>query len=150
MTEENATPFWKAKTLGEMTPAEWEALCDGCGRCCLVKLEDADTGEIVHTRVACRLLDIGTCRCSDYEARHEQVPDCVQLTEEGAQTLSWLPETCAYRLVALGLDLEWWHPLVAGNAEAIHEAGVSVRVYAVSEKKVKDGKYEKFLLRWED
>lgn len=133
-----------------MSREEWEALCDGCGRCCLVKLEDADTGEIVHTRVACRLLNIGTCRCSNYDGRQSKVSDCVQLTVEGARELSWLPETCAYRLVAQGKDLEWWHPLVSGSAEAMHEAGVSVRAYAISEKKVKNGKYERFLLKWED
>jgi uncharacterized protein len=150
MPEQSALPYWKLKSLTEMSSVEWEALCDGCARCCLVKLEDEDTGEIVHTRVACRLLNIGTCRCSNYEERREQVPDCVELTEEGARTLSWLPETCAYRLLALGQDLEWWHPLVAGSPDAPHEAGVSVRAYAISEKKVKNGKYERFLLKWED
>ena len=143
------TPFWKRKRLDEMTPEEWESLCDGCGRCCLVKLEDADTGDIIHTRVACLLLNIGTCRCTDYPRRHEQVPDCVQLTPEGAATLEWLPETCAYRLLARGEDLGWWHPLVAGDATAVHEAGISIRRYAISEKRVKNGNYERFLLRWE-
>lgn len=150
MPEQDDLPFWKQKRLSEMSPAEWEALCDGCGRCCLVKLEDEDTGEIVHTRVACRLLNIGTCRCSNYEGRRQLVSDCVQLTEEDARTLPWLPETCAYRLVALGLDLEWWHPLVAGDSNVLHEAGVSVRAYAISEKKVKNGKYERYLLKWVD
>jgi uncharacterized cysteine cluster protein YcgN (CxxCxxCC family) len=137
-------------TLSEMPPAEWEALCDGCGRCCLLKLEDEDTGETVYTRVACRLLDIATCRCSDYEGRREHVPDCVQLTEKSARTLPWLPETCAYRRVALGQDLDWWHPLVAGDADVLHEAGVSVRDYAVSEDKVGEGGLERFLLKWVD
>jgi uncharacterized cysteine cluster protein YcgN (CxxCxxCC family) len=146
---ENEQPFWKAKSLDEMTPGEWEALCDGCGRCCLVKLEDADTGEIVHTRVACRLLDIGSCRCTDYAGRRSQVPDCVQLTSEGAKSLTWLPETCAYRLIAHGEELPWWHPLVAGDADAVHEAGVSVRAYAISERKIKQNRYERYLLHWE-
>lgn len=133
-----------------MTPAEWEALCDGCGRCCLIKLEDEDTGEIVHTRVACRLMDIETCRCSKYEERWDHVPDCIQVTEENARTLPWLPETCAYRLVALGYDLEWWHPLVAGSAGVVHESGVSVREYAISEDDVPDGEFENYLLKWVD
>lgn len=142
-------PFWKRKSLEELTPDEWESLCDGCGRCCLVKLEDADTGEIVHTRVSCRLLDIGTCSCTNYAERHKHVPDCVQLTPEGARTLEWLPETCAYRLVACGEDLAWWHPLVTGNSDIVHKSGVSVRSYAISEKRVKNGKFERFLMRWE-
>jgi uncharacterized cysteine cluster protein YcgN (CxxCxxCC family) len=141
-------PFWKRKRLGEMTPEEWESLCDGCGRCCLLKLEDEDTQEILYTRLACKLLDIGTCRCGSYETRHQKVPDCVRLTPESAGTLEWLPPTCAYRLVANGEDLAWWHPLVSGNAETVHEAGISVRDFAVSEKKVKNGRFERFLLKW--
>jgi uncharacterized cysteine cluster protein YcgN (CxxCxxCC family) len=142
------SPFWKRKTLEEMTTEEWESLCDGCGRCCLIKLEDEDTGEIVHTRAACRLLNLRTCQCMDYAARLEKVPDCVSLTPEGARNLEWLPPTCAYRLVARGEDLAWWHPLVSGSAKTVHEAGISVRDFAVSEKRVK-GKFERFLLKWE-
>jgi uncharacterized cysteine cluster protein YcgN (CxxCxxCC family) len=141
-------PFWKQKTLHEMTLAEWESLCDGCGRCCLIKLEDEDTAEIVHTRVACRLLNIRTCRCRDYGNRHVKVEDCVSLTPDKARDLEWLPETCAYRLVARGEDLEWWHPLISGSADTVHEAGISVREFAISERRVKDG-YERFLLKWE-
>jgi uncharacterized protein len=124
MPERSHLPYWKQMTLSEMPPAEWEALCDGCGRCCLLKLEDEGTGETVYTRVACRLLDIATCRCPDYEGRREHVPDCVELTEKSARTLPWLSETCACRRVALGQDLDWWHPLIAGSADVVHEAGV--------------------------
>jgi uncharacterized cysteine cluster protein YcgN (CxxCxxCC family) len=142
------SPFWKQKTLEEMTAEEWESLCDGCGRCCLIKLEDEDTAEIVYTRAACELLNLRTCRCMDYPGRFAKVPDCVSLTPEGARELNWLPETCAYRLVARGEDLAWWHPLVSGDADTVHQAGISVRGVAVSEKRVK-GRYERYLLKWE-
>jgi hypothetical protein len=141
-------PFWKRKRLGEMTPEEWESLCDGCGRCCLLKLEDEDTQEVVYTRLACKLLDIGTCRCGSYETRHQKVPDCVRLTPESAGTLEWLPPSCAYRLVANGEELAWWHPLVSGDPETVHQAGISVRDFAISEKKVRKGRFERFLLKW--
>jgi uncharacterized cysteine cluster protein YcgN (CxxCxxCC family) len=141
-------PFWKRKRLGEMTPEEWESLCDGCGRCCLLKLEDEDTEEIVYTRIACKLLDIGTCRCGSYETRHKKVPDCVRLTPESAGTLEWLPPSCASRLVANGEDLAWWHPLLSGDPETVHQAGISVRDFAISEKKVRKGRFERFLLKW--
>ena len=116
-----------------MTAAEWESLCDGCGRCCLNKLEDIDTGRIEWTDVACRLLDGESCRCRNYK-RRRLVPDCVQLTPESVRALSWLPPTCAYRLVEEGRDLYWWHPLVSGDPESVHDAGISVRARTVSEK----------------
>lgn len=129
--------FWRKKTLAEMAPDEWEALCDGCGKCCMLKLEDEDTGEIHTTNVACKLLDRRTCRCKDYPARFAKVPDCVQLTPDLAGELSWLPRTCAYRLVAEGRDLQDWHPLKSGDPQTVHAAGVSVRGFAVSERSVR-------------
>jgi uncharacterized cysteine cluster protein YcgN (CxxCxxCC family) len=120
-------PFWKRKSLEEMTAPEWESLCDGCARCCLVKLEDEDTGMIYPTDVGCALLDGGSCRCRSYADRQEKVGDCVRLTPQTIRELSWLPPTCAYRLLAQGRDLYWWHPLVSGDPESVHAAGVSVR-----------------------
>ncbi|OYX75798.1 MAG: hypothetical protein B7Y95_00690 [Rhizobiales bacterium 32-66-11] len=122
-----AVPFWRAKSLAHMNPTEWESLCDGCGRCCLVKLEDEDSGDIAYTDVVCRLFETHSCHCSDYPNRQEQVSDCVRLTPEAVAELSWLPPTCAYRLLDEGKDLPWWHPLVSGSAETVHEAGISVR-----------------------
>jgi len=139
-------PFWRTRSLAEMSEAEWESLCDGCGLCCLNKLEDEDTGEILFTRAACRYLDIGSCRCRDYANRHANVPDCVRLTPQKLHRLHWLPETCAYRLVAEGRDLPWWHPLISGDPETVHEAGISVRGRAVSEDGVED--FEDYVIRW--
>ena len=131
-------PYWRTKTLEEMTRAEWEALCDGCARCCLIKLEDDDTGEIAYTDIACRLLDIGTCRCTRYRKRLRLVPQCVELTPAEVRKLDWLPSTCAYRLVAEGRDLAWWHPLVSGDPETVHKAGISVRGRVVPERRGDD------------
>jgi uncharacterized cysteine cluster protein YcgN (CxxCxxCC family) len=121
------SPFWKSKPLEAMSPAEWESLCDGCARCCLVKLEDEDSGEIAYTDVGCTLLDGRSCRCRDYANRQAKIADCVRLTPESVRTLSWLPPTCAYRLLAEGEDLYWWHPLVSGDPESVHAAGISVQ-----------------------
>ena len=139
-------PFWQVKALEEMSFEEWESLCDGCARCCLVKLEDDDTGEVYQTRLACRLLDLGTCRCSDYPHRHARVPDCVAIDAAKARTLAWLPETCAYRLIGEGKDLYWWHPLVSGDPETVHTSGVSVRGWARSEAKVKPEQVERYII----
>ena len=141
-------PFWKRKTLAQMTPEEWESLCDGCGRCCLIKLEDEDTGEIVHTRVACELLNIGNCHCTDYQRRQEKIPDCVKLATHTVEELGWMPESCAYRLISNGEDLAWWHPLISGSLETVHEAGISIRDFAISETRVKDKAFEKYILKF--
>jgi uncharacterized cysteine cluster protein YcgN (CxxCxxCC family) len=122
----SAAPFWK-KPLESLTRGQWEALCDGCGRCCLVKLEDEDDGRIHHTSIGCRLLDKKSCQCSDYVGRKAKVPDCIKLTPRRVREIPWLPPTCAYRLVAEGKDLPWWHYLVSGSRETVHKAGVSVR-----------------------
>jgi uncharacterized cysteine cluster protein YcgN (CxxCxxCC family) len=141
-----AAPFWRAKTLGEMSRAEWESLCDGCGRCCLHKLRDAVTEELGWTNVACRLLDTHSCRCSDYANRRARVPDCVRLTPKRVATIDWLPPSCAYRLVHEGKDLPWWHPLVSGSAETVHEAGISVRGRAISEGEA--GNLQDHIVTW--
>lgn len=120
-------PFWKTKSLEEMSAAEWESLCDGCGKCCLSKLEDEDTGDIHWTSVVCRLFDADKCRCKDYVNRNARVSDCVRLTPANVRTIAWLPKTCAYRLVARGEALPAWHPLVTGDSESVHRAGISVR-----------------------
>ncbi|MGE5546655.1 MAG: YcgN family cysteine cluster protein [Solirubrobacterales bacterium] len=131
-----------------MSEAEWEALCDGCGKCCLHKLEDEDTGEIAYTNVACRLLNLGTCRCKDYDNRKRHVPDCVRLDPAQVGFLTWLPTTCAYRLLAEGQDLPWWHPLVSGDPNTVHQAGVSVRGRVIAENRA--GPLEHHIVEWVD
>src|SRR5436853_208467 len=141
--------FWKTKTLEEMSSAEWESLCDGCARCCLEKLEDEDTGRIYFTHVSCRLLDAGLCACKDYPNRSEQVPDCVRLTPQNVRTLNWLPPSCGYKLVAEGRDLYWWHPLISGDPDTVHEAGVSVRGRVQgTETEIADEDLEDHIVQW--
>jgi hypothetical protein len=129
-----------------MSPDEWEQLCDNCGRCCLHKLEDEDTGQIVQTNVACRLLNLETCRCSRYGERKRLVPDCVVLSLENVRELPWMPSTCAYRLVAEGQDLRWWHPLVSGDPKTVHQAGIAVTEIAISERQAQD--LEEHVIDW--
>jgi uncharacterized cysteine cluster protein YcgN (CxxCxxCC family) len=126
-------PFWRRKTLSEMTAQEWESLCDGCGLCCLVRFEEEDTGEIIPTRVHCKLFDAQACVCTDYARRRAQVPDCVKLTPGNIDQLPWMPKSCAYRRLHEGRDLADWHPLVSGDPESVHRAGVSVRGQTISE-----------------
>jgi uncharacterized protein len=118
-----------------MTPSEWESLCDGCGKCCLHKLQFEDTGELAYTNVACRLLDLKTCRCRRYAQRQRYVPDCVRLDPQNVGELDWMPSTCAYRLVAEGKDLPSWHPLVSGDPQSVHDAGISIRGRAIPEER---------------
>lgn len=129
-----------------MSRSEWESLCDGCGKCCLHKLEDEDTGRIHYTNVACRLLNLGTCRCKDYDDRKRHVPDCVQLTADDIRKLKWLPSTCAYRLLAEDKPLPWWHPLVSGDPDTVHKAGISVRGRSVAENRA--GPLHHHIVKW--
>jgi uncharacterized cysteine cluster protein YcgN (CxxCxxCC family) len=141
-----ALPFWKTKPLHGMSRAEWESLCDGCGRCCLHKLRDEDTEKLAFTEVACRMLDTHSCLCKDYPNRKRHVPDCVKLTPAKVAQVDWLPPSCAYRLVAEGRDLFWWHPLISGDPETVHSSGASVRDRAVPERKA--GALEDHVVRW--
>lgn len=129
-----------------MTHEEWESLCDGCGKCCLHKLEDEDTSEIYYTNVACRLLNLDTCRCTNYPERTRLVPECLELKQHEITEFVWLPSTCAYRLVSEGADLPQWHPLVSGNVTSVENAGVSIRSYAIPESEADD--LEDHVIEW--
>ncbi|MBC7662147.1 MAG: YcgN family cysteine cluster protein [Chitinophagaceae bacterium] len=146
MKNTETLPFWKEKSLEQMSTTEWESLCDGCGKCCLHKIEDEDTGEIAYTNVACRLLDSKSCRCSNYSKRIHFVKDCQVLNPKKVRRLNWLPSTCAYKIVAEGRDLPSWHPLISGTRDSVHKAGVSVKNKIVSEDHVKD--LEDFVVDW--
>ncbi len=143
-------PFWKTKGLADMSREEWESLCDRCGRCCLHKLEDDETGEIYWTNIACRLLDHTSCACKSYGNRHDFVPDCVELdvAEVVTQTYTWLPPTCAYRVLAGGGDLAWWHPLVSGDPDTVHLARISVRKRVITEEGIPEDAFEDHLAEW--
>lgn len=140
--------YWHAKSLQDMTPTEWESLCDGCGKCCLHKLEDEDSGDVYYTRIACRYLDHNTCQCSDYTHRQQQVPDCLVLSPQSLSAMDWLPDTCAYRLRAAGLPLFEWHPLISGDPDSVHKAGMSVAGKVVAEHDVAEEDYEDYVIRW--
>jgi uncharacterized protein len=131
-------PFWETKPLTGMTVREWESLCDGCGLCCLVRFEDEDTGEIFPTRVHCRLFDSQACACTNYAERKRHVPDCIKLTPHNIETLQWMPLSCAYRRIHEGRGLADWHPLISGDPESVHRAGVSIRGETISEEELDD------------
>lgn len=141
-------PFWETKSLADLNRREWESLCDGCGRCCLRKLEDPDSGQIAYTDVACRLLDTGSCRCRNYDRRTELVADCVRLRPGDREQLEWMPSTCAYRLLDAGKPLPDWHPLISGSDRSVHEAGISVRERCVSEEFVHEDEIEFRIVDW--
>lgn len=140
--------FWRTKSLAEMTHEEWESLCDGCGRCCLHKLESEHSGEVYYTSVACRLLDLETCRCSDYARRKQLVSDCLTLTPDNLRDYRWLPHSCAYRRLAEGRELAPWHPLLSGDPDSVHHAGISVAGWAVSERDVSQQQLEDYIIAW--
>ena len=142
-----APRFWERKRLDQMSPREWEALCDGCGKCCLNKLEDEDTGEVALTRVACRLFDDTSCRCAQYATRHQFVPECIVLKPSTIEDHAyWLPQTCAYKLLWEGKPLEDWHPLISGSPETVHDAGVSMRLRTVPEFEVGEDDWEDHII----
>jgi uncharacterized cysteine cluster protein YcgN (CxxCxxCC family) len=142
--------FWNTKRLDEMSPAEWESLCDGCGRCCLHKLEDIDTGLVFYTNVACHLLERQSCQCKDYENRRERVRDCLVITVADTQRHNWLPRSCAYRILAEGRSLDWWHPLVSGTPDSVLKAGISVAGRTVSEESIPADDLEDYIINWID
>ncbi len=143
MTE---SPFWRTVPLEAMSDAQWESLCDGCGRCCLHKLRDEDSGVLAFTNVACRLLDQHSCRCRDYAGRQREVADCMSLRGQNLAEIDWLPPSCAYRLVAAGKDLPEWHVLRSGDADGVHRSGASVRARVVSEAVA--GPFEEHIVMW--
>lgn len=138
--------FWERYSLEELSDAEWEALCDGCGKCCLLKLHDDETQELAVLNLACRLLDIDSCQCGDYANRFDYVPDCTQLTPALVKEFTWLPASCAYRRVAEGRKLAGWHPLLSNDAERVHRKGVSVRSFAISQDEVPERRWESHII----
>ncbi|MCF7982562.1 MAG: YcgN family cysteine cluster protein [Pseudomonadales bacterium] len=140
--------FWEIKSLKQMTRPEWESLCDGCARCCLQKLEDEESGDVYYTDLACHFLDLDSCRCKDYEKRSLRVHNCISLTPDNMDVLQWLPDTCAYRLIAEGKGLYAWHPLISGSADSVLKAGVSIHGRCLSETDVPDNDWEDHLIDW--
>jgi len=142
------TEWWQEKSLAELSASEWEALCDGCAKCCLHKLEDEDSGEVFYTKVRCRYLDEQACRCTDYGNRSVLMPNCIRLRPDEIDNLEWLPSTCAYRLRANQQALPDWHPLVSGDNNSVHKAGVSIRGRAISDEYVHPDGYDEHIVHW--
>jgi uncharacterized cysteine cluster protein YcgN (CxxCxxCC family) len=140
--------FWESKKLADLNPVEWESLCDGCARCCLHKLEDEDTGEVHYTSVVCQYLDHESCACKDYANRNVNVPNCVHLTLDNIEEFHWLPNTCAYRLMAEGKPLPTWHPLISGSKDSVHEANISVIDKVLDERNVPEDAHQEYIIRW--
>ena len=139
--------YWEKTPLTQMTQNEWEALCDGCGKCCLNKLEDPDTGQVVLTRVACRLFDDTTCRCAQYDIRHQFVPECIRMTPKTiAQHAYWLPQTCAYKRLYNGQPLPDWHPLITQQEHSVHDAGISVQGCTIPEFEIDEDEWDQYII----
>ena len=142
------TKFWETKSLAQMSQREWESLCDGCARCCMIKLQDEDTDEVHYTSIVCTLLDQGSCQCTAYSQRHARVKNCVVLTIDRISDFNWLPKSCAYRTLAEGRPLEWWHPLVSGSAQTVHQAEISVQGKVIAESEVDEADEQDMIIRW--
>ncbi|MEQ3692920.1 MAG: YcgN family cysteine cluster protein [Thalassolituus sp.] len=142
----SAQPFWETTSLKDMTRKQWESLCDGCALCCLHKLEDEDTEEVYYTDVHCRYMDTANCNCTVYLERQEKVPNCVWLTPDQASKFHWLPDSCAYRVLAEGRKLAEWHPLISGDPNSVHEAGVSIKGKGVADNQVAEEDWEDHII----
>ena len=148
MSSDKKIPFWKAKSMAEMSQKEWESLCDGCGKCCCIRFEDEDTEDIYITDVVCKLFDSQSCQCTDYTNRSKLVPDCVTLTPDNVDQLKWMPQTCAYRLISEGKNLPEYHHLVSGSRQTIHKAGMSVQNAVISETEIDEEALTQRLVIW--
>jgi hypothetical protein len=146
--QDQSDAFWKKIALQDMSVEQWESLCDGCAKCCLIKLQDEETDEVAYTNVVCRYMDENSCRCTEYQERNRLVPNCVWLKPEMVEEFFWLPETCAYRLVAEKTDLPAWHYLISGSRETVHEAEASVKHKSINESHVHEDDLEDYIVHW--
>ena len=144
---DTSAPFWQTTPMEKMTAEQWESLCDGCGLCCLHKIED-DDGDILATRISCHMLDTQSCQCKDYNNRLRHVPECLVMTPALARTIPWLPDSCAYKRLARGQRLLWWHPLISGDSTLVHEEGVSAQGRVISETYVHEDDFEFHIVDW--